>query len=188
MRKNLIRKRYLQKRRELTSSKFEEESSKIIKKTIDFIKNYDLKYVHCFLPIKTKYEINTLPIIKYCWDSDIKVLIPVSNFEDGTLKSAEFNPNTKTLQTKNNITEPMEPIWYKNKTIDIIITPLLAFDLKGHRVGYGKGFYDRFFSTVNQDTKIIGLSLFEACKKIENTNENDIPLTYCVTPQKIYSF
>ncbi|MGY8855544.1 MAG: 5-formyltetrahydrofolate cyclo-ligase [Burkholderiales bacterium] len=39
----------------------------------------------------------------------------------------------------------MGPIWIENDNIDLVITPLLAFDTKGYRVGYGKGFYDRFF-------------------------------------------
>ena len=114
--------------------------------------------------------------------------MPVSNFENGTLQNAEFRPHTKTKQTKNNITEPVDPIWGKNDNISIVITPLLAFDLKGYRVGYGKGFYDRFFASLNKDVKKIGVSLFEPCKIIDDINENDIPLTHCITPNKIYSF
>ena len=91
-------------------------------------------------------------------------------------------------QTKNNITEPVEPVWKKTETIDIIITPLLTFDSKGYRVGYGKGFYDRFFASEDTHAKRIGISLFEPCTIIENINEYDIPLTHCVTPSKIYSF
>ena len=76
----------------------------------------------------------------------------------------------------------------KNDTIDIVITPLLAFDPKGYRVGYGKGFYDRFFASLHKDAKRIGISLFKPCKGIENINEYDVPLTHCVTPNKTYYF
>ena len=188
MKKDLIRKTYLKKRQELNSSIFQEESAKLIKKTLDLIKSYNPKCVHCFIPINTKYEIDTLPIIRYCWKNNINVVVPISNFEDATLKTAEFGPKTKTKQTKNNIIEPIDPVWQKTEAINLVITPLLAFDSKGYRVGYGKGFYDRFFASLNKDVKRIGVSLFKHCKNIENINKQDIPLTHCVTPNKTYSF
>jgi len=172
LKKDIVRKTYLKKRQELSSSKFEEESSQLVQNTIELIKKYKPECIHCFLPIHSKGEINTT----------------VSNFEDGTLKNAEFRPHTKTKQTKNNITEPIDPIWKKNDNIDIVITPLLAFDPKGYRVGYGKGFYDRFFASLHKDAKRIGISLFKPCKGIEDITEQDIPLTHCVTPNKTYSF
>ena len=187
-RKDLIRKAYLEKRKELSSKKFHSDSQQVFEKTIEIINKYKPKCIHCFLPINSKYEINTLPIIKYCWDHNIDVLVPVSNFKDSTLKSAEFNRNTKTINTKNNITEPFEPVFKNPKDIDIVITPLLAFDSDGYRIGYGKGFYDRFFTILNKDVKRIGLSLFAPCQKIENRNMQDIPLTHCITPEIIYSF
>ena len=188
MKKDIARKIYLKKRQELSSYKFEEEASQLIQNTIEFIRKYELKCIHCFLPIHSKGEINTTPIIHYCWKNNIKIAVPVSNFEDGTLKNAEFSSDSKTKQTKYNITEPIDHIWLDNDNIDLVITPLLAFDLKGYRVGYGKGFYDRFFTSLHKDAKRIGISLFKPCKDIEDINEHDIPLTHCVTPNKIYSF
>jgi 5-formyltetrahydrofolate cyclo-ligase len=55
-------------------------------------------------------------------------------------------------------------------------------------VGYGKGFYDRFFASLHKDVKKIGISLFMPCELIEDTNEHDVPLTCCVTPNENYSF
>jgi len=188
LKKDIARKTYLKKRQELPSAKCIEESAQLVQITIELIKKYKPEYVHCFLPIQSKEEINTKPIIEYCWKNNINVLVPVSNFDDGTLKTAEFTPQTKTKQAKYNITEPIDPIWRKNDAIDFVITPLLAFDLKGYRVGYGKGFYDRFFASLNKDVKKIGVSLFEPCKIIDDINENDIPLTHCITPNKTYSF
>jgi len=188
LKKDTARKIYLKKRKELSSSELEENLSRLIQNTIELIKKYELKCVHCFLPIHTKDEINTSSIIQYCWKNNIKVVVPVSNFKEGTLKNAEFNPDTKTKQTKYNITEPINPVWIENDNIDLVITPLLAFDQKGYRVGYGKGFYDRFFASLDKDVKKIGISLFIPCEVIEDINEHDIPLTCCVTPYKNYSF
>ena len=187
MKKDTARKIYLKKRLELSSSEFEENSSRLIQNTIELIKEYELKFIHCFLPIHTKDEINTSPIVQYCWKNNIKVVVPVSNFEEGIMRNAAFSPDTITKQAKYNITEPINPIWIENDKIDLVITPLLAFDLKGYRVGYGKGFYDRFFASLHKDVKRIGISLFMPCKSIENITDQDIPLTHCVTPNKIYS-
>ena len=188
LKKDAARKIYLKKRQDLSTSEFEEISSLLIQNTIELIKKYDLKFIHCFLPIHTKDEINTSPIVQYCWKNNIKVVVPVSNFEEGIMRNAAFSPDTKTKQTKYNISEPINPIWIENDKIDLVITPLLAFDLKGYRVGYGKGFYDRFFASLHKDVKKIGISLFMPCELIEDTNEHDVPLTCCVTPNENYSF
>jgi len=188
MKKDLIRKIYLKKREELPPSIFEKESSLLIKNLIWLINKYKPGCIHCFLPIHSKNEINTMPIIQYCWENNIAVVVPVCNFQDGTLKNAKFKANTKTKQAKYNISEPINPVWVNDETIDMVITPLLAFDGEGYRVGFGKGFYDRFFASLNKDVKRIGISLFESCENIEDINEHDIPLTHCVTPNKTYTF
>ena len=188
LKKDTARKIYLKKRQDLSFSEFEENSSLLIQNTIELIKKYELKFIHCFLPIHTKDEINTSPIVQYCWKNNIKVVVPVSNFEEGIMRNAAFSPDTITKQAKYNITEPINPIWIENDKIDLVITPLLAFDLKGYRVGYGKGFYDRFFASLHKDVKRVGISLFKPYKDIENINEYDVPLTHCVTPDKTYSF
>ncbi len=72
--------------------------------------------------------------------------------------------------------------------IEVVFVPLLAFDQQGHRVGYGKGFYDQFLSECNPETIKIGLSFFETEDTIDDVFELDIPLNYCVTPSKIYQF
>ena len=188
VKKDTARRVYIKKRQELSSSKFDEQSSLLVQNVIELINKYRPKCVHCFLPIHSKGEINTSSIIQYCWNTSINVVVPMSNFEDGTLKTAEFKPDTKTKLTKNNIPEPLKPIWCENDKIDVVITPLLAFDRRGYRVGYGKGFYDRFFTLLNIDTKKVGISLFELCEDIGDLSERDIALTHCVTPNKTYSF
>ena len=188
LKKDIIRKEYAKKRQELSTLQFKEASSKLIQNTIELIKKNHPDCIHCFLPIESKDEINTALIIQYCWENKIHIVVPVSNFDDGTLKTAEFKPHTKTKLTKHQIPEPIDPVWTKSDAIDLVITPLLAFDLKGYRVGYGKGFYDRFFASLPKRTKKVGISLFEPCEAIEDVNEHDIPLTHCITPNKIYTF
>jgi len=66
--------------------------------------------------------------------------------------------------------------------------PLLCFDEKGFRCGYGKGMYDRFLSKCNENVITIGLSFFETEKRIDDIDQFDVPLNYVVTPKNTISF
>ena len=96
--------------------------------------------------------------------------------------------NTKIKKNRYNIPEPIDGIVISNDKIDVVFIPLLGFDKAGNRVGYGKGFYDRFLADCKPETIKIGLSFFEAEDKITDIYENDIKLDYCVTPETIYTF
>ena len=188
MKKETARKIYQKKRQELTSLRFEEDSSVIINNLIELIKKFKPACIHCFLTINQKSEINTKPIIEYCWENHIDVIVPVTDYINNTLKNAKFDPSTKTALTKNNIPEPINPIWANDSEIELVITPLLAFDATGHRVGFGRGFYDRLFSSLHDEVKRVGVSFFEACETIRGIDNYDVPLTHCVTPQTTYCF
>ena len=72
--------------------------------------------------------------------------------------------------------------------IDVVFIPLLCFDKKGNRVGYGGGYYDKFLTKTKSSCLKIGLSFFEPVDFIKGINMNDIPLDMCVTPEKLYNF
>ena len=72
--------------------------------------------------------------------------------------------------------------------IEVVFIPLLAFDKQGNRVGYGKGFYDKFLAECNPNTIKIGLSFFEPEELISDVNTKDIQLYYCVTPNRTIKF
>jgi len=188
LRKDLIRKKYSDLRTKLDSEDFHFISDKICNQVIHHIQKSKPKTIHCFLPIESKLELNTLPIINYCLHNGIKVVVPVSDFKTGTLKSAIYNEETALGKGQYDIPEPKNPVWVDQNEIDIVITPLLAFDLKGFRVGYGKGFYDKFFASFNKEVSKIGLSLFDPIPEIENTDKYDIPLNFCITASKTYTF
>jgi 5-formyltetrahydrofolate cyclo-ligase len=85
------------------------------------------------------------------------------------------------------IPEPEGGVQIQDNQIEVVFVPLLAFDIKGHRVGYGKGFYDIFLKNCPNAIKI-GLSFFEAETTLEDQKAYDIPLDYCITPNQIYHF
>ena len=86
------------------------------------------------------------------------------------------------------IPEPVSGIEIEALKIDVVFVPLLAFDNKGNRVGYGKGYYDRFLARCKPDCIKIGLSFFEEEQDSFIIEPTDIPLDYCVTPEQLYDF
>lgn len=162
LKKDLIRKKYQQLRYELSEHELEIKSNLITEKVIKHIKQVKPKVIHCFMTIEQKKEINTHPIFKYCWNNEIKIVIPVSDFSNNSMRSALVNKKTVLKKGIFKIPEPINPEWIDESSIDYIITPLLAFDHDGYRVGYGKGFYDKFFKKLG--SKVIKLA-FQFLKK-----------------------
>lgn len=86
------------------------------------------------------------------------------------------------------ILEPTDGNVVPPEEISLILVPLLCFDMRGYRVGYGKGFYDRYLKRCSPDAVTIGFSWFGPVKAIEDIDANDVPLKYCITPDQLYVF
>jgi 5-formyltetrahydrofolate cyclo-ligase len=86
------------------------------------------------------------------------------------------------------IPEPISGDEVFSEDFDFVIVPLLAYDTKGNRVGYGKGIYDRFLAQCSIDCQFIGVSYFEPEFEIIETIDADISLDMVVTPNNIHRF
>jgi len=148
---------------------------------------WDYGYYHIFLPISEQKEIDTHFILTILQGKDKNVVLPKVTGQK-SLKHYLLTDATKFRMNQWNIPEPVDGIEVPPDRIDVVFIPLLAFDKKGNRVGYGKGFYDTFLRECRKDVMKIGLSLFQAEDAITDINAYDIPLDYCITPKKIYSF
>ena len=187
MTKNEIRKKYKTLRNDLSASKIDNLSLVISNQVLKLpIWNYN--FFHIFLAIEDQNEINTDFILNILSGKDKNILISKSDFETYEMTHYLLTDNTTIKKNKYNIPEPIDGIEVLDKKIEVVFIPLLAFDKKGNRVGYGKGFYDRFLKKCNPRTIKIGLSFFDAENDTIDVNENDIKLNFCVTTNKIYSF
>lgn len=144
-------------------------------------------YYHIYLPIAQQKEVDTSYILCILQGKDKKVVVPKVT-GNRVLTNYLLTDATKFRTNRWNIPEPVDGTEIEAHKIDVVFIPLLAFDRKGNRVGYGKGFYDKFLRECRKDVIKIGFSLFEAEEIIDDIDEFDVPLNYCVTPEKIYSF
>ena len=149
---------------------------------------WDKSFYHIFLTIEEQQEINTDYILNILSGKDKNIVISNSNFENYTMSHYLLTDNIKIKKNKYNIPEPIDGIPIPSDNIEVIFIPLLAFDINGNRIGYGKGFYDRFLAECKPKTIKIGLSFFEAEAVAFEASEHDIMLDYCVTPNKIFRF
>lgn len=149
---------------------------------------WEKTYYHIFLPIEDLNEVNTAFILHILSGKDKEIIISKSNFETTTMNHFLLTDNTKIVHNKFNIPEPIDGIEVPVSKIEVVFVPLLAFDEVGNRVGYGKGFYDKFLGNCKKEVIKIGLSFYEAEPEIIDIYTNDIRLNYCITPQNIYKF
>ncbi len=190
MTKSELRKIYLAKRRSLSDFECGEKSQKIADA---FFKNFDLRnvrFLHVFLAIEKNREIETSLIYKRLWQDfpDATTIVPRINLQTMTLENLRFAPDTPLVQNKWHIFEPTAGDLFEVKKIDAVLVPLLCFDERGFRVGYGKGFYDKFLSECRADCLKIGLSYFAPIERIADAQQYDVPLNYCITPEKIWKW
>ena len=115
-------------------------------------------------------------------------MLSKTDFETKTMSHILLQDNTSIELNRWNIPEPKNGIPISDQQIEVVFIPLMAFDELGNRVGYGKGFYDGFLKNCSKDTLKIGLSFFEADAEIKDIEPFDIPLDYCITPHKTYTF
>jgi 5-formyltetrahydrofolate cyclo-ligase len=150
----------------------------------------NLNYLLSFRASTTKLEVPVHFFETFCLDEnrDLVICYPRADFKTLSMEVYEDNERLTWEATTYGIEQPRTGDIISPLVIDCILVPLLAFDEKGYRVGYGKGFYDRFLPVCRPGVITVGVSYFEAVPLISDTNEYDVPLTYCVTPQRLYVF
>ena len=187
MTKNELRKKYKDLRSKLSLGEIEDKSIAIANKLLQ-LPIWDKDFYHIFLSIIEHKEVNTEFILSILSGKDKNIILSKSDFKTSTMNHFLLTDSTIIKTNKWNIPEPVDGIEIQPNKIDVVFIPLLAFDKKGNRVGYGKGFYDKFLDECKPETIKIGLSFFEAEEIIQDVFESDVKLDYCVTSKEVHKF
>lgn len=118
----------------------------------------------------------------------LQTAYPVTDFSTATMNAFAVTDDTDFVENAFRIAEPVSSNFVNANRVDIVFVPMLICDAQGNRVGYGKGFYDRYLAQCRQDVIKIGFSYFEPIEAVADAHEFDIPLSYCITPKRIYEF
>ncbi len=165
MTKKEARIKYKTLRKELTEQERDEKSMAIANELLH-LPIWDKQYFHVFLSISEHFEVDTECILRILAGKDKDILISKSNFGTGESKKGKetremthflLTDGTKIIKNEYNIPEPVDGIEVPSHKIEVVIVPLLAFDKQGQRVGYGKGFYDKFLAECSPATVKIGV-------------------------------
>lgn len=187
MLKKELRLKYKNDRKKLTFDEIQLMSLEIANHSLG-LPVWDKTYFHLFLPIEEQLEINTEYLLQILAGRDKEIVISKADFETRKMTHFLLTDNTKIKNNAYGIPEPVDGLEVPSSKIDVVFVPLLAYDKTGHRVGYGKGFYDTFLAECKPEVIKIGLSYFDPEDSITDIVESDIRLNYCITPEGIFEF
>ena len=187
MNKKEARKKSKEERQKLSFEQVDEKSLAIANQLVQ-MDIWNKTYYHLFLPIEEQKEVNSEYILNILQAKDKEIVISKSDFATTSMTHYLLTDNTKIKKNVYNIPEPINGLLVPSEMIDVVFVPLLAYDKLGNRVGYGKGFYDKFLSECKPDVIKIGLSFFEPEDLIDDVFENDVKLDFCVTSERVIYF
>ncbi len=185
MYKNEFRRKYKTLRTNISDEELDNLSIDIANNSLK-LPIWDFLNYHIFLPISNKKEIQTEHLLHILQGKDKNIIVPKTEV-NREMTHVLLQDHTVLKPSSYGVPEPVSGIEILPPKIEVVFVPLLAYDIKGNRLGYGKGYYDRFLEKCSTEVLVIGVSLFEPELEIPN-EKTDIPLNFCITPTKIYAF
>ena len=185
--KKILRKEILTKRKNIDIVEKEKMDRKICDKFYESKYYRDAKNI--FIYISYDSEINTKEIINKALIDNKKIYVPRTEFKTRLMDAVEIISLDNLIESEYGILEPsIEESHIEPNELDLIVVPGVAFDRNGGRIGYGAGFYDRYFKKINKDNikKIQKLALAYDFQILENIpmNEHDVPIRYIITEKE----
>lgn len=149
-----------------------------------------LEFLLSYQPLRDRNEFDPSPCGAHLLQANpqLKTAWPKITGDDGSMQAVLADDGATLIPNRFNIPEPAEGEIVPPEQIDIVFVPLLAFDRMGYRVGYGKGYYDRFLARCRPGVLRVGFSFFEPEEAIPGLSQFDVPLSVCITPKRIYEF
>lgn len=187
MNKKTLRKELMNKRDSLSEKEILDHSNSIEKSLFNLPVFKDSKNIFIFVSYKS--EVNTHNIIKYCIENNKNIYVPIVDKETKTMNPSRLRDFSHLEKSYMGILEPSKDHieFANNDLMDLVIVPGLLFDKNGYRVGYGGGFYDKFFASLKTDVIKLGIGYdFQYTAGNIEHDEFDIPVDYFLSEKKFY--
>ena len=183
--KQALRTKMKQLRKSIDAAKVEQASNLIVNNCLDGINWESVKSIQIYLPIADHKEVDTWPLIRHLWKTEPHVSVSVPVMRNGRLYSTPIKEDTVLQPAQYGTIEPLQPTLLPgNHKFDVVIVPVLGFDRRGHRLGYGKGYYDRFLNELSAIK--IGFAYAESEVKPNIPSEShDATLNYVSTEEEL---
>lgn len=188
--KKALRKEILTRRKNIDAAEKGEMDKKILDRF--FESKYYKEAKNIFIYISYDSEINTIEIINKAFKDGKKIYVPRTEFETRLMDAVEITSFDNLIKSSYGILEPsMEVLQVNPNKLDLIVVPGVAFDRNGGRMGYGAGFYDRYFKKINKDNikRIVKLALaydFQVLEKVPMSVQ-DVPVDFIITEKEFIS-
>lgn len=149
-----------------------------------------LDAVFSFYPMEDRNEVNVFLLTDYLHfrNPSLQIAYPKMAVKEPNMEAVTCKADTVFEANDIGILEPLEKEIISPEDIDLVLVPMLVCDVHGNRVGYGKGYYDRYLSRCRPDCMKVGISYFEPVERIDDADKFDVALNFCITPQKAYVF
>lgn len=188
MDKESIRNAFREKRRALSREEIRIFSDKISDYLLHYLNDQNaIKHIHLFLPIDRLHEVDTFPLYYILQSKGYRIYTSVVNKESDNLDTLDISEVDQFESNPWGIPIPVNATPVIPDQVQIVLVPLLAYDRLGFRLGYGKGYYDKYLASLKSNIIKIGLSFFDPHDSIP-VESHDIPLDYCITPGGIQKF
>ena len=150
---------------------------------------------HIAFYIANDGELDLRPLMRIAWRMKKKCYLPILSppFRRHMLYFAQYNHGDPLIANQYAIPEPkVSPRrWRSGRRLNLVLTPLVAFDALGNRLGMGGGYYDRTFAYLRHHhswrrPRLAGIAYdFQRVEKLDNASW-DVPLSLIATPEKIF--
>lgn len=181
--KEELRKNLLEQREAIPEAAYYDLSADIIEELKKQDEFRAAEIIHCYISMNKRREVETRELIKEILLKKRQVIVPVTNFENRTLSHVHLRSFEDLQKNKWGVLEPNNGEEVFPDKVELVIVPVVAADEECNRIGYGKGFYDRFLKQVKCPK--IGLIFDRNIVEKVPVEDFDIPLDKVITESRI---
>lgn len=175
----------LERRRNISEEKYVDASSRITERLRGQPEYRNAALIHCYVSLNDRGEVDTHPLIRAMLHTEKRVVVPATDFETDTLRHVILNSYDDLSPNKWGVPEPETDAGIEADVgeLELVIVPMVAGDRQCNRLGYGKGFYDRFLAETECPT--LGLCFEECIVDVIPVEPFDVRLDKIITQNRV---